>query len=94
VGQLAWRLVAPNPAAAVEMGARFNNEFIDCDLSGDFAAGHDLQALGIDGSVEAAADKNPLGQNPALHVTGFADDDFCLGVDVALDPAVNMQVIV
>ncbi len=94
MGQLPRRLVATNSAAAVEVGAGLDNELADRDFTGDFPAGNDLKAFRVDAAVETAGYKNALRADLALHIPRLADDHFCLGVDVALDSAVNVQVIV
>ena len=94
MGELPLRLIPTNSAAAVEMSAGFNDELADRHLTGDLAAGNNFKAFCVDAAVEAPGYQNTLCADLAFHVTRFADDDFCLGFDVALDTAVDMQVIV
>ncbi len=86
-------LVAPNAAGAVEMRAGFNHQLPHRHFSDDFACRHDFQPVGVNVTVESTADQHAPGADPAFHMPGLADGDLGLRLDVAVDTAVDVQVV-
>lgn len=91
--QLAWRLLAANLAGAVEAGAGLDYKLADQYRTADFAAGDDLQALGIDIAVEATADQHLGGLDFTFYLALLANGNLAFGFDRAFDTTIYMQVV-
>ena len=80
-------------AGPVEPAARFDDEVDRDDVAFDHAAGHDFQPLGIDPAADLAADQYPACPDFAFESPALADGDVAFGLDIALDPSVEVQAV-
>lgn len=87
------RIVIADLALADEAAAGFYHQIVGDQLAMDMSCGNDFQALTVDVAIHVAADDDVGGTNAALKITAFTEADIGLGVDLALDTTVDVQIV-
>lgn len=93
MADLARGFLFANLAAAIELGAGLDHQFADRDIAADLTAGGNFEALGVNGSLEAATDQDAFGRDFAVDGSLLADRDLRFAADGALEATVYVQAV-